>query len=239
MREPRKVLTEFGISVPDGPEVHVWDSTAEIRYLVVPQRLEGTEAMSEEQLAAPVTRYSMIGTGIPKASEAPPFERRDDLSDMDGFGPIEWEANSFGPGQALGGWHKWNLDQIRYFGEKMNPRQYLMHSYFDRGLMGLAEPGVVFRPVHPRGGEDRACRGGEPEARPTYHRRHGTHSHQNPAAHVAHGGYQTALQEPAITSARRPTARKAIRAWCAMSGDAPARSSSIMVRMCSPIRMRR
>lgn len=64
VREPRKVLADFGVSPPDGKPVRVWDSTAEIRYLVVPQRPEGTEGMSADDLAALVTRDSMIGTGF-------------------------------------------------------------------------------------------------------------------------------------------------------------------------------
>lgn len=63
VREPRKVLAEFGVHVPTETEVQVWDSTAEIRYLVVPQRPKGTEHLTEEQLAALITRDSMIGTG--------------------------------------------------------------------------------------------------------------------------------------------------------------------------------
>ncbi|MCP9481631.1 nitrile hydratase subunit alpha [Shimia sp. CNT1-13L.2] len=64
VREPRKVLAEFGLDLPEGKSVRVWDSTAEIRYLVVPERPEGTEGMSEEELVALVTRDSMIGTGL-------------------------------------------------------------------------------------------------------------------------------------------------------------------------------
>jgi nitrile hydratase subunit alpha len=60
--EPRAVLHEFGLDLPDSIEVRVWDSTAEIRYLVLPERPAGTENMSEEQLAALVTRDAMIGT---------------------------------------------------------------------------------------------------------------------------------------------------------------------------------
>jgi nitrile hydratase len=67
VREPRKVLAEFGVELPAETDVRVWDSTAEVRYLVVPQRPKGTESMSEAQLAALVTRDSMIGTGILKA----------------------------------------------------------------------------------------------------------------------------------------------------------------------------
>jgi nitrile hydratase len=65
VREPRAVLAEFGVNVGADVEVRVWDSTAELRYLVIPMRPPGTEGMSEEQLAALVTRDSMIGTGDP------------------------------------------------------------------------------------------------------------------------------------------------------------------------------
>ena len=65
--EPREVLKEFGVEIPDGKEVRVWDSTAEVRYLVIPERPAGTEGMSEGQLADLVTRNAMIGTGIVKA----------------------------------------------------------------------------------------------------------------------------------------------------------------------------
>lgn len=62
VRDPRGVLAEFGVDIDDDVEVRVWDSTAELRYLVMPQRPEGSEGMSEEELAALVTRNSMIGT---------------------------------------------------------------------------------------------------------------------------------------------------------------------------------
>ena len=65
VREPRAVLADFGVLVEPDVEVRVWDSTAELRYLVIPMRPPGTEGMSEEQLAALVTRDSMIGTGDP------------------------------------------------------------------------------------------------------------------------------------------------------------------------------
>ncbi len=67
VREPRKVLKEeFGLDVPDSVEVRVWDSSSELRYWVLPQRPAGTDGYSEEQLAALVTRESMIGVGKPK-----------------------------------------------------------------------------------------------------------------------------------------------------------------------------
>jgi nitrile hydratase len=67
--DPKGVLADFGVTLPDGAEVRVWDSTAEVRYLVLPQRPAGTENWAEEQLAALVTRDSMIGTGLPHKVE--------------------------------------------------------------------------------------------------------------------------------------------------------------------------
>ena len=66
VREPRAVLAEFGVTLPEATEVRVWDSTAEVRYLVIPQRPAGTEGMGEAELAELVTRDSMIGTGLPR-----------------------------------------------------------------------------------------------------------------------------------------------------------------------------
>ncbi|WP_058286151.1 nitrile hydratase subunit alpha [Leisingera aquaemixtae] len=66
VREPRKVLAEFGVTLPESCAVRVWDSTAEVRYLVLPARPEGSESLGEEELAALVTRDSMIGTGLAK-----------------------------------------------------------------------------------------------------------------------------------------------------------------------------
>ncbi len=62
--DPRGVLVEFGVALPARKEIRVWDSTAELRYLVVPQRPPNTDGWSEEQLAALVTRDSMIGVGL-------------------------------------------------------------------------------------------------------------------------------------------------------------------------------
>ena len=63
--DPRGVLRDFGVELPDDTEIRVWDSTAEVRYLVLPMRPPGTEGWSEEKLASIVTRDSMIGTGQP------------------------------------------------------------------------------------------------------------------------------------------------------------------------------
>ncbi len=67
VRDPRGVLNEFGVMLPPEVEIRVWDSTAEVRYLVLPRRPPATRGFTEEQLAALVTRDSMIGTGLPRA----------------------------------------------------------------------------------------------------------------------------------------------------------------------------
>ena len=63
--EPRAVLREFGLELDDDVEVRIWDSSAEVRYLVLPRRPAGTDDLDEEQLAALVTRDCMIGTAVP------------------------------------------------------------------------------------------------------------------------------------------------------------------------------
>jgi len=68
--DPRGVLSEFGVELPAARQLRVWDSTAEVRYLVIPQRPAGTEGLSEDELADLVTRDSMIGTGLPQATRA-------------------------------------------------------------------------------------------------------------------------------------------------------------------------
>ena len=70
--EPRAVLAEFGVELDPGVELRVLDSTADVRYLVVPRRPEGTEALSEDELAALVTRDSMIGVAQPREALATP-----------------------------------------------------------------------------------------------------------------------------------------------------------------------
>jgi len=65
--DPRGVLAEFGLALDDDVDIRVWDSTAEIRYLVLPARPKGTETLGEDALAALVTRDSMIGVGRAKS----------------------------------------------------------------------------------------------------------------------------------------------------------------------------
>lgn len=67
--DPRGVLRDFGVELPKETKLRVWDSTAEMRYLVIPRRPDGTEGMDAEALAALVTRDSMIGTGLALAPE--------------------------------------------------------------------------------------------------------------------------------------------------------------------------
>ncbi len=69
--DPRGVLADFGVALPEGTEVRVWDSTAEVRYVVIPRQPAGTEGWSEKELAALVTRDSMIGTGLAKEAKRP------------------------------------------------------------------------------------------------------------------------------------------------------------------------
>ena len=75
VRDPRGVLEEFGVTLPSTTELRVWDSNAELRYLVLPKRPEGTDGMSEAELAALVTRDSMIGTGLARAPKEVGDER--------------------------------------------------------------------------------------------------------------------------------------------------------------------
>jgi nitrile hydratase alpha subunit len=74
--DPRGVLAEFGVELPGGTQVRVHDSTADLRYIVLPMRPKGTRGWSEEQLAAIVTRDSMIGTAVPKVPTKPAATRK-------------------------------------------------------------------------------------------------------------------------------------------------------------------
>ena len=65
--DPKGVLADFGLKLPEQTKVRIWDSTAETRFLVLPMRPEGTAGLSEEQLAELVTRDSMVGTGLPRS----------------------------------------------------------------------------------------------------------------------------------------------------------------------------
>jgi nitrile hydratase len=64
VREPRVLLREMGCPIDEGTEIRVWDSSAEVRYLVLPMRPDGTDGLTEDELAALVTRDSMIGVAV-------------------------------------------------------------------------------------------------------------------------------------------------------------------------------
>ena len=66
VNDPRGVLRDFGVTLPETTKIRIWDSTAEIRYIVLPMQPDGTKGWSEDKLADLVTRDSMIGTGLPK-----------------------------------------------------------------------------------------------------------------------------------------------------------------------------
>jgi nitrile hydratase subunit alpha len=68
--DPKGVLAEFGVTLPAGIDIRIWDSTAETRFLVLPMRPTGTDGWSEEQLATLVTRDSMVGTGLARSPDA-------------------------------------------------------------------------------------------------------------------------------------------------------------------------
>ncbi|WP_420104598.1 nitrile hydratase subunit alpha [Bosea sp. (in: a-proteobacteria)] len=68
--DPRGTLADFGVTLPEGQRIRVWDSTAETRFLVIPMRPAGTEGWSAEKLASIVSRDSMIGTGLPRIEDA-------------------------------------------------------------------------------------------------------------------------------------------------------------------------
>ena len=70
VQDPRGVLADFGVQLPASTQLRVWDSTAEVRYLVIPQRPAGTDSLGEDQLADLVTRDSMIGTGLARSAAA-------------------------------------------------------------------------------------------------------------------------------------------------------------------------
>ena len=71
VKEPRSVLAEFGLSLPDTVKIDVWDSSAEVRYLVIPQRPEGTDGMTADELVPLISRNSMVGTALASSPRGP------------------------------------------------------------------------------------------------------------------------------------------------------------------------
>ena len=153
--DPRGVLADFGVTLPEDTAIRVWDSTAEVRYLVLPMRPQGTSEMSEDQLASLVTRDSMIGTGLalpPGAAPASAGAKRmnsvHDMGGMQGFGPVQpeadeplfhaqWEARALAMTVAMGACGQWNIDLSRSARESLPPAVYLNSSYYEIWLRGL------------------------------------------------------------------------------------------------------
>ena len=118
--DPRGVLREFGTQLDEDVEVRVWDSTAELRYLVMPERPAGTENMNEDELAGLVTRDAIIGVAKVTAGSGR-MNGVHDMGGMHGMGPIQyekdepvfhepWEGRVYAMSRAMGAWRRWTLD---------------------------------------------------------------------------------------------------------------------------------
>ena len=149
--DPKGVLAEFGVTLPAGTEIRIWDSTAETRFLVVPMRPAGTDGWSEEQLAALVTRDSMVGTGLPKSPAegggGAMTNSIHDMGGMHGFGPVEpepnepvfhaeWEKRVLAMQRAMGSTGLWTIDGGRASLETLPPLAYLMRPTTSAGFSG-------------------------------------------------------------------------------------------------------
>ena len=156
--DPRAVLADFGVTLPPAKEIKVWDSTAEVRYLVLPERPAGTDGWNEERLAALVTRDSMIGTGLPKAPAERPMNGAHDMGGTMGFGPVvpekdepvfhaPWERRAFAITLAAGAPAAGTSTRSRSAREQMPPGEYLAKTYYEIWIAGLekllAERGLV------------------------------------------------------------------------------------------------
>ena len=137
--DPRGVLAEFGLTLDPATAIRVWDSTAELRYLVVPMRPEGSEGLDEAALAGLVTRDSMIGTGLPLGSR---MNGPQDLGGQMGFGPVapetdepvfhaEWERRALALTIRAGGDGRTGAStRARHARESLPPADYYASSYY-------------------------------------------------------------------------------------------------------------
>ncbi len=155
--DPRDVLLDFGVTLPESVEVRVWDSTAEIRYLVLPMRPPGTAHLDEDALVELVTRDSMIGTGLALAPAqlmegSRVMNAAHDMGGMQAFGAVtqdacdapsaspfhaEWECRVLAITLAMGAIGQWNIDTSRAACESLPPTQYLGSSYYEIWFEGL------------------------------------------------------------------------------------------------------
>ena len=160
--DPRGVLREFGLDLDENVEIRVWDSTSEMRYLVLARSAPpAAKQMSEDELAALVTRDAMIGTAKVTPRREPRDERRprhgrDARHGADRAAkPNEpvfhetWEARVFALNRATAALGKWNIDAGRHSRERIPPADYLRMSYYEKWLAGLVmlleESGLVSR----------------------------------------------------------------------------------------------
>ena len=143
--DPRGVLAEFGLTLPADTKIRVWDSTAELRYLVVPQRPAGSEGLDEDGTCRP---------GHPRfddrhrPGEAAPVNGPQDLGGQMGFGPVApekdepvfhagWEKRALGVTIAAGAMGHWNIDESRHARESLHPADYYASSYYEIWIKGL------------------------------------------------------------------------------------------------------
>ena len=141
--DPRGVLAEFGVAIDPEVEVRVWDSTAEVRYLVIPQRPMGTE------------RSFRGGAGRPRHPRRHDRDRAGmngvhDMGGMHGLGPVapdpseplfhgEWERRVLAMTLAMGSWGCWNIDVSRHARESIQGDRYLAMTYYERWFEGLTK----------------------------------------------------------------------------------------------------
>ena len=152
--DPRGVLSELGLNVSPDVEIRVWDSNAEVRYMVLPQRPAGSEQkMTEaEPSKAGYPRRNDWCRPCPAAGDAA-MNSVHDMGGMHGLGPIlyaadepvfhaAWEGRVAALFSALGALGRWNTDAVRYRMERMPPNEYLRASYYERWLRALTELAV-------------------------------------------------------------------------------------------------
>ena len=140
--DPRGVLKDFGVTLPKDTEIRVWDSTSEIRYLVIPMRPAGHRRLERgtARAAGDARFHDRHGTG--EVAEGPrQMNGAQDMGGVQGFGPVEpepnepvfhaeWEKRAFALTLAMGMPGQWNIDASRFARENRNPVEYLTMSYY-------------------------------------------------------------------------------------------------------------
>ena len=148
--DPRGVLADFGVTLPKDTEIRVWDSTSEIRYLVIPMRPAGTEGWSEDKLAELVTRDSHDRHRAAEAAGGSEMNGAQDMGGVHGFGPVapepnepvfhaDWEKRAFALTLAMAMPGHWNIDMSRFARENRDPAEYLSMSYYQIWFAGAGD----------------------------------------------------------------------------------------------------